>query len=131
MKKITVLVSMALLAVMTIAVFAALMAVEVIFLLFLGLEYASIGTLITFFILYGIVEYIGSSVIKGIIKHKKPMQEALHYFWGQAILALVLMFAFVKWMDGIYLATESIIIYSLATAFLFILFEGKLKRPTK
>lgn len=101
------------------------MAIEVFVLILLGLTYESWQALVLFIILFGIIEYIVSSILQKVIELKKWQNPNLHRFWGQTFISFILMMVFVRLMDEIWISTAGAIAYALITAALYIIVDRK------
>lgn len=104
-------------------VLAAVVAAEVFVLLFLGFTYETWQGLAIFLVVFGIVEFILSALMKGFIEDQCKSHHNYHAFWGHVILSFTLLMLAVSIMESIYIPTIGAMIYAVLTALLYVLVD--------
>ncbi|MEG0385501.1 MAG: YrvL family regulatory protein [Solibacillus sp.] len=107
-----------------ITIIGVVIAAEVFALILLGFTYDSWQSFAIFIIVFGIVEFILSSAMQGLVQAKIQTNHAFHKFWGHLLISITLMLIAVNVMESIAIPVMGAVIYAIITALLYFVIDA-------
>ncbi|ATP40423.1 hypothetical protein CSE16_10380 [Solibacillus sp. R5-41] len=106
-----------------IAIIGVVIAAEVFALILVGFTYESWKSFAIFIIVFGIVEFILSSIMQRFVQTKAKSNHMYHKFWGHLLISITLMLIAVNVMESISIPVFGAIIYAVITAILYLIVD--------
>jgi len=111
-----------------IAIIGVAISVEVGILLLVGIEFESWGNLIGFILIYGIIEFGLVMVSDVLIELKTIQHHRLHKYFAHLLISFTLLMTISLMMESIYLPLYGGIVFAIATATLYLVFDAGSKK---
>ncbi|MGN7476976.1 YrvL family regulatory protein [Solibacillus silvestris] len=103
-------------------------AAEVGILLLVGIEFEDWGNLVWFILLYGIIEFAFVMLSDVLIELKTEQHHRFHKYFAHLLISFTLLMTISLIMESIYLPIYGGVIFAIATATLYLLFDSGSKK---
>lgn len=110
------------------AIIGIAISVEVGILLLVGMEFERWGNLIWFILLYGVIEFVLIMLADVLIELKTDQHHRFHKFFAHLLISFTLLMTISLLMKSIYLPLYGGIVFAIATATMYSLFNAGSKK---